>query len=59
VSKNNLRAVKSRDGLVINFAVPSDKLTAGEEYVVEVQTGNTEQKMETVESYGFRTKQGK
>jgi hypothetical protein len=59
VSMNGLHAEKSRKGLIVTFAVPSGKLKAGEEYVVELQTGKKNQKMETVESYGFRTKQGR
>jgi hypothetical protein len=57
--ENNLRPKRSDKGLVVTFAVPSEHLTAGQEYAVELRIDNPGQKPETVESYGFRIKRNR
>jgi len=59
LSENNLRPKPSKNGLVVTFTVPSDKLAAELEYAVELQIGKPGQKPETVESYGFRIKRSR
>jgi hypothetical protein len=56
LSKKNLRPTRSKNALVVSFAVPSEKLQAGQDYAVELQTVKPGEKPETVESYGFRIK---
>jgi hypothetical protein len=53
LSKKNLRPTRSKNALVVSFAVPSEKLQAGQDYAVELQTVKPGEKPETVESYGF------
>ncbi|HET9790362.1 MAG TPA: hypothetical protein VFR08_03595 [Candidatus Angelobacter sp.] len=56
LSKNDLRPKRSNHALVVSFGVPSEKLKAGQDYAVELQTLKPGEKPETAESYAFRIK---
>jgi hypothetical protein len=44
------------NALIVSFSVPSEKLQAGQDYAVELQTVRPGEKPETAESYAFRIK---
>jgi len=59
LSKNDLRPKRLNNALVVSFTVPSEKLKAGQDYAVELQTVKPGEKPETAESYAFRTNEHK
>jgi hypothetical protein len=56
LSKNDLRPKRLNNALIVSFSVPSEKLQAGQDYAVELQTVKPGEKPETAESYAFRIK---